>query len=86
MSLPNGTNAAARRYEPGTSWLRVCGLIHWATTAPNKLWGYLHVVKKFNNLHQSTYEIVFGTWKEDCFPHVEQLAIFYTENFYKEKI
>ena len=28
-----GTTAAASRFEPGTSPLRVCGLIHWATTA-----------------------------------------------------
>ena len=25
------------RFEPGTSWLRVRGLIHWATTAPHTI-------------------------------------------------
>ena len=32
----------------------------WTLTA-YKLRGYLYVVKKFNNLHQITYEIVLGT-------------------------
>ena len=33
-ALPNGTTAAASRFEPGTSQLKVCGFVHWATTAP----------------------------------------------------
>ena len=33
-ALPKGSTAAASRFEPGTSRLRVRGLIHWATTAP----------------------------------------------------
>ena len=40
-ALPKGTNAAASNFEPGTSQLRIRGLIHWATTAPQvsiKIW------------------------------------------------
>ena len=33
--LAQDTTAAASRFEPGTTQLRVCGLIHWATTAPS---------------------------------------------------
>ena len=33
-ALPKDTTATASRFEPRSSWLRVCGLIHWATTAP----------------------------------------------------
>ena len=35
VPCPNSTTAAASRFEPATSYLRVCGLIHCAMTVPH---------------------------------------------------